>query len=170
MISLRGPLPFWTPCWLRRSRRGATTPCTHSSVQSSLARQQERGNPRHRSLNWPKPSATCPNGGGPGLRLSHGHRSVTSHGHAQARRRRRIPRLYGLSPAQVAPLVGQKLAWGDLPDRRVQRQPPTRRDAQNCRYACRRGLRLKMDQLNPPGTTVADFHNTRGWMRTRVTG
>jgi aryl-alcohol dehydrogenase-like predicted oxidoreductase len=29
-------------------------------------------------------------------------------------------------------------------------------------------LRLKMDLLNPPGTAVADFHNTSGWMKMRI--
>jgi aryl-alcohol dehydrogenase-like predicted oxidoreductase len=31
------------------------------------------------------------------------------------------------------------------------------------------GLRMEMDRLNPPGTAVANFHNTSGWMKMRIT-
>ena len=30
------------------------------------------------------------------------------------------------------------------------------------------GLRAAFDRLNPPGTAVANFHNTSGWLQTRV--
>jgi aryl-alcohol dehydrogenase-like predicted oxidoreductase len=29
-------------------------------------------------------------------------------------------------------------------------------------------LRAALDALNPPGTAVANFHNTSGWLRTRL--
>jgi aryl-alcohol dehydrogenase-like predicted oxidoreductase len=32
------------------------------------------------------------------------------------------------------------------------------------------GLAAELDRINPPGTAVADFHNTSGWMKMRVGG
>ena len=29
-------------------------------------------------------------------------------------------------------------------------------------------LRASLDGLNPPGTAVANFHNTSGWMKERI--
>jgi hypothetical protein len=29
-------------------------------------------------------------------------------------------------------------------------------------------LRAALDALNPPGTAIANFHNTSGWLRTRL--